>query len=144
VHLATEYFDLGVLDESTVHADERGYLEGWMRFTQEHKPSWSAIERRFYHPGFRFAGTPDRYGELDYKGARPYAQVDVKTSAAAHPIWGLQTAAYDLAAGVAGGLRLTCQLRPNGTYKLIEWPSPKDLPRFLALITIDDFAKELL
>lgn len=136
VHLATQYFDEGDLDEATVSAQVRPYLEGWKRFVLDCEPNWRAIEQPLYHPGLRYAGTPDRFGEITLKGQRIDCQVDIKTALDAHPVWSVQTMAYNHAAGCPNARRFTCQLRPDGTYRLLEWADVEAWPVFMSLLTL--------
>lgn len=145
VHLATELFDLGELDEAHLAAEDpevMGYVRGWKCFVRDCAPNWSAIEAKVYHPIFRYAGTLDRNGDFDFDGQRVLdAQVDIKTSAASHPVWGVQTAAYSNAQGKPKQRRFTVQLRPEGTYRILEWPSPDDWPVFVSLVTLNSWKK---
>lgn len=141
VHSACQFFDEGDLDESSLEPSELGYVQAWQRFCAEHHPNWSMIETPLYHPVFCYAGTPDRIGSILSGGVRIDAQVDIKTSASSHPVWGVQTAAYNAAANFTGR-RFTCQLRANGTYKLIEWSDPTDWPVFLSLINLSNWTRK--
>ena len=139
VHLACQLYDENDLDEDRLQARQLGvfgYLTGWKKFLHDCQPNWVAIEEPVFHEGQGYAGTPDRFGELVYKGRRlPMAQVDIKTAVASHPIWGVQTAAYNEASGYRAP-RFTCQLAPDGTYRLIEWTDPADWPIFLSLLNV--------
>ncbi len=75
VHRATEMLDK--TGETDCDADIAGYVEAYARFLREHTVSWQAIEKPLAHPTMRYAGTIDRYGDLD--GRR--AVVDLKTNA---------------------------------------------------------------
>lgn len=137
VHSACQFHDEDDLIESDLTPLVRGYLEGWKRFVLDCSPNWSAIEQQFYHPTLRYAGTPDRFGELTLRGELVgQAQVDIKTALASHPCWGVQTMAYNHIAGLPGARRFTCQLRPDGTYRLIEWTDAQDWPVFVSLTTL--------
>ncbi len=136
VHSLCEFHDQNDLDSGSIGI-YAGYLDAWIQFCADHKAVWSGIEVRGYSERYGYAGTYDRAGTLN--GAR--FVVDVKTSQASHPVWGLQLAAYrQLCAEQDSSWmlarRATVQLRPDGTYKFIEWNSPDDWPTFLALITL--------
>ena len=139
VHTLCEYHDDGDLDDSSVGI-YRGYLDAWIRFCADHKAQWDGIEVRGYSERFGFAGTMDRRGCVD--GIRYI--VDIKTSLAPHPVWGMQTAAYRQLSAEADPMwllarRATVQLRADGTYKFIPWDSPEDWTAFLALITLTNW-----
>jgi len=137
VHQACWYFDEADLDEDELTPKVRGYLQGWKRFTLDADPIWSAIEKPLFHPLLRYAGTPDRFGELTIKGRHiPLAQVDIKTGLDAHPCWGVQTMAYNHAAGCPDAPRFTVQLREDGTYRLLQWEDAQDWPVFVSLTTL--------
>lgn len=136
VHLACQYHDEGDLDESTIRPEHQAYVKAWQRFVQDVEPEWSDIERPVVHMAMRYAGTPDRFGTIKLRGRRIRCQVDIKTSSTSHPCWGLQTMAYNHAAGRATDRRFTVQLKPDGTYRLLEWPDPTDWPAFCALVTL--------
>lgn len=140
VHLACQLFDENDLDEERLEAKQpkvHAYLKGWKKFLRDCQPNWVAIEEPVYHEGQAYAGTPDRFGGLLHKGRRlSIAQVDIKTAAASHPVWGVQLAAYNAAALYGDVPRLTCQLAPDGTYRLIEWTDPADWPIFLSLLNL--------
>ena len=137
VHAACQFYDEGDLDEDSLTDEVRPYLEAWKKFTRDCEPWWTHIEEPVYHPTLRYAGTPDRRGSFIYKGTRvSLAQGDIKTSAATHPCWGVQTAAYNEAAHERAARRFTIQLRPDKDYRLIEWLDPSDWPTFVSLVTL--------
>lgn len=137
VHLATQYYDEDDLDEATLTPQVAGYLEGWKKFVRDCKPKWLAIEQPVYHPLLRYAGTPDRFCNMTVKGVDiENAQADVKTALDSHPCWGVQTMAYNHAAGSPGSRRFTVQLRPDGGYRLLEWTDAQDWPVFVSLTTL--------
>lgn len=132
VHKATQYFDEDDLDEAMLDDRTAGYLAGWKAFVAMKRPQWTAIERPVFHPLHRYAGTPDRFCVMD--GVE--SQIDIKTAAQSHPVWDLQTSAYNHAAGKPSARRYTCQLRPDGTFKLIEWKDAASWPTFVGLVTL--------
>lgn len=139
VHEACHLFELEMLDEEYLRAESPyilGYVEGWKAFIRDCAPVWTRMETPLYHPVHRFAGTPDREGGFLYGGVRvTEATLDIKTGTTSHPAWGLQTAGYRLLSG-ASGRRFTVQLGAGGTYKILEWTDPTDLPAFLSLRTL--------
>lgn len=145
VHQACHFFDEHDLDEEMLiqtRPEVAKYLDGWKLFVSECQPNWLMIEQPVFHPTLRYAGTPDRFGGLTVKRKRiDLAQVDIKTSAAAHPVWGVQTMAYNHAAGFPGVPRFTVQLRPDGTYKLLSWEDPQDWPVFMSLLTLNTWSR---
>ena len=139
VHLATQLYDENDLVEGSIHDDYIGYLAAWKRFCAEHKPKWECIERALYDETLQIAGTPDRFGFIEYRGVEVFCQVDIKTSATAHPVWGLQTAAYNRLYKRPAAIRLTCQLGADGTYKLREWADATDWPVFASILNLTNW-----
>lgn len=133
VHLATQFFDEGDLDESSLSEAVGTRVEGWKRFVADMRPEWLAIEVRLLHRVHLYAGTADRFAIL--KG-EPWV-IDIKTAQSSHPVWGLQTAAYAQAANLPECRRGTVQLLPDGTYRLREWSDPSDFPTFLSALNLN-------
>lgn len=71
VHLATELFDKGTLDEETVDPRIRGYLESWKRFRKDQNYQPVYIEYEIYHPQLMVASKVDRIPLLDIKTGSP-------------------------------------------------------------------------
>lgn len=69
VHLATEYFDKGILDESTLDPEIVGYLESYKKLGLKYRPE--EIEMLLGDPINRTAGTLDR-PDCDLKTGSPY------------------------------------------------------------------------
>lgn len=143
VHTLCEYHDEGDLDAGSIGI-YAGYLDAWIQFCADQKAVWSSIEMRGYSERYGYAGTWDRAGSLN--GTRHI--VDIKTSVAPHPVWGLQTAAYrqlmseTVATDWLMARRATVQLRPDGSYKLIQWDSPDDWTTFLSLIQLINWSSK--
>lgn len=64
IHLATAYDDQGELDEETLDPVILPYLEAWRRFRKESGFVPEKIEPSMMSTAYRYAGTPDRIGEL--------------------------------------------------------------------------------
>jgi hypothetical protein len=72
VHLATELWDKGTLDESTVDPQIAGYLESWKRFRDEQNYIPTHIEFKVVNPILQVATTIDRLpGPYDLKSGAP-------------------------------------------------------------------------
>jgi len=142
VHALCEFHDQSDLDAESI-GEYGGYLDAWIDFCADHKAKWDGIEVRGYSERYGYAGTHDRHGTLN--GSKWI--IDLKTSAQSHRVWNMQLAAYrqllvetDPQWALA---RLgTVQLRPDGTYKLIEWNDPDAWPAFVALITLTNWASK--
>jgi hypothetical protein len=67
IHLATQLWDEGILDESTVDPQIKGYLESWKRFRKDQDYTPIEIELQLYDPIYLYAGTIDRLPLCDLK-----------------------------------------------------------------------------
>ncbi len=67
VHLATELWDKGILDEATVDPQIAGYLESWKRFRKDQNYTPIKIEYQIYHPELMVGTKIDRLPLLDIK-----------------------------------------------------------------------------
>ena len=90
VHRATEQDDQAGLDEESLDAEILPYIEAWRKFKRDFQftPEW--IERRVFHPLFRYGGTIDRVGRI--RNGDQWL-VDLKTGQAPNATR-YQTAAY--------------------------------------------------
>lgn len=138
VHKATELYDLGELDESTVSPLVQPYLDGWIRLRAELPFEILGMEERVFHPAHRYAGTYDRLVMLDGKRC----VWDLKTGGM-FPSYGPQTAAYKNAVEKQHGVRIegryTVELRDDGTYRLHAMEDPDDWPVFLGCLALHRF-----
>ncbi len=74
IHKATELWDLGILEETTVDPVEvAGPLESWKRFRKDQNYTPTQIEWMTYHPFLMVATTVDRLPLLDIKSGAPEA-----------------------------------------------------------------------
>ena len=142
VHALCEYHDQNDLDDSSV-GEYRGYLDAWVKFCADHNAAWDGIEVQCYSQRFGYAGTFDRCGTLN---GSAYV-IDIKTSLAPHKVWGMQVSAYRqlLAEEDPTWLlarRGTVQLRPDGTYKFIEWSDPTDWTAFISLVNLINWSSQ--
>lgn len=150
-HLLCEWHDLKVaIDKSSIDDAVLPYFEAYKRFCREVKPKWALVEVCDHHRTHGYAGTLDRLGWINKE---PW-QIDLKTVAQVSPATGLQTAAYSgiyasSTANVpvkdnplANHKRGALQLKPDGSYRLIEFKDPADWPTFLSLLTIFNWRKK--
>jgi len=143
VHLATELYDEGVLEESSLDDVVRGYFEGWKKFTAEHKCEWLGIEERVFHPSHKYAGKLDRKGFVD--GRLFY--IDIKTVSVVCKATGVQLAGYLEADShmlpfnlkMMKPRRAAIQLKPDGRYEWHEFEDANDWPTFISCLTIKRF-----
>lgn len=131
----------GTLDTSapafqTWSAHWIGYVSAGLNFIRETKAKVIAVQRRLYHPVYRYAGTLDLEAELAHRGP---AIVDWKVNSVCHGTH-LQIAAYDLAVSQESGARLhrriAVALHADGTYKATEFQGRQDRQLFLAALAL--------
>lgn len=109
IHLATEYYDMGTLDESDLDPQLVGYLEAWKKYRADTGYNPKYIEKPLLHSIFGYCGKLDRDG-LDIKSGAP-AKWHI-----------LQAAAYN-ELEIDSKLKLdsgfhTVYLQENGSYKV--------------------------
>jgi hypothetical protein len=138
VHLAAEYYDQGVLDYQSLDPRIEPYVRAYIAFRQAHpleEGEW--IEVPMMDPCKLYAGTADRI----VRSRPPQLPKirDLKTGPYA-PSHKWQMAAYaNMFEDPASFLREGLYLRPNGTYKIREFPQeefPTDLNVWNAALTI--------
>lgn len=64
VHSLTADYDLGALELDGCQSAYRGYLIAHAKAMGIIRPTWELIEVPLVHPVYRFAGRPDRAGEM--------------------------------------------------------------------------------
>ena len=63
VHELCEAYDYDILEE--VEPELIGYLQAYVAFVRDYRPTWLYIEHRMYSRNDMFAGTADRIGKID-------------------------------------------------------------------------------
>lgn len=139
VHLATEFYDDGDLDEDSIDPEILPYVEAWRRFREESGFVVWRSEVRVHSARHGFAGTFDCLGVLNGK----MCIVEKKTTATLHPSTAIQVSAY-LRAYNEGLPReeqakrcYSVHLRRDGTYRLDEHDPETHWGAFLALLYPD-------
>ena len=138
VHLACELWDRGTLDEDLLDPALVPYLAGWKQFSADHAVKWEMIEEQVYHPGLRYAGTLDRYGDV----AGTMTTLDIKSSVGLYPAVGPQLAAYKAAIPFAplASARMAVQLKADGSYVAKTYTDRTDWPLFASLVTVRNWS----
>jgi hypothetical protein len=134
VHLVTQLYDEDDLDERSVGDELLPYLAGWKKFKAETGFIVKEIEMRRGSVVLGFAGTLDRFGLM---GQKDWV-VDIKAGLVPDTA-GVQTAAYRKLVGgtyVDHIKRGTVQLKPNGTYVLMEWRREDDWLTFSHMLNV--------
>lgn len=120
VHKATQMLD--VVHDVECDDDIVPYVQAYVQFLREHKPTWDAIEKSFYNPEKLYAGTVDRVGTFDGKKTL----VDIKTSSSLQKIlYGAQLNLYRMglaANGIEVERLVILHLTKDKGYKIVEIP----------------------
>lgn len=138
VHLACELDDNGELDDAETDADVLVRVEAWRKFKRDTGATVLMNEQRFYHPSLLFAGTLDRV--IATRAGDVYMP-DLKTSTDMADAFGVQLSGYELLVSANRPeyqriARKGLQLRDDGTYRLIPYNDPNDMPCFMGLLAV--------
>lgn len=133
VHLATDLFDKGELDEEGLDLPLLPYLNAYKTFLSETGFVVTHSEQQIYNRQRRYAGTLDKRGT--WKGATWL--LDLKSGAVPRSV-GLQTAAYQQACEEKPKRRLCLQLMRN-RYKLIKCEEVSDWSYFQSYLNVHRF-----
>ena len=137
VHFATELHDKGEdLTEYDFHIDTIPYIDAYMTFMNEVKPTWDGIEELVVNQKLGYAGTLDRRGVMYDKPTL----LDIKCVAQVSPGAFVQDSAYLEAVCPGNTLdykRFVLQLKPDGQYRLYEPKSThrEDFGVFVSCLT---------
>lgn len=134
VHQGTVLVDNGTVEEYDIPAICIPYLEAYQFFLRETgftpDPQFTEVPRIASIAGQRVGMTPDRVGLLE---GIPTI-LEIKTCAAAHPSWGVQTAGYEMGlprpARYRNYQRVAVQLMKTGKYKLLLYEDKSDFDIF--------------
>ena len=139
VHLATHLDDLGNLDEQSVDELAMGYVQAYRKWRRESGAVIPLSEHMALNLKHRYAGTLDLLVSINGEEWL----IDKKTSSQIHRAAGVQTAAYEEALNLGRRVRRgALQLKPDGTYRLHEFTSPRDFVVFQACLLIHRFKQE--
>lgn len=148
VHRAVHLYNMGDLDEDSLHQNLEPYVRGWKRFCDDHKYEPLVNETILFSERWNYAGTNDTYGTLKRGRKRMQALVDVK-SGVEDPVHGPQLAGYIEPLKELGlvlknevPLRLIVRLQPNGFYQIDEYADPMDWATFMAALTCYKFKEK--
>lgn len=138
VHRATESID----KYGTVECEDdiAPYIQAYVQFLKDKTPEWEKIEWPICNEK-KYAGTVDRYGELDGKRV----VLDIKTTqsiSGMHKLlYGAQLTLYKMAVEQERPVEelVVLQLKKDGSYKLI--PIEENEPLALACLTMHEAIK---
>jgi len=133
VHLATDLFDKGELDEEQLDASLIPYLNAYKSFLSETGFVVTHSEQLVYHARYRYAGRLDKRGT--WKGTTWL--LDIKSGLVPRTV-GLQTSAYQMACDDKPRRRLCLQLMRN-KYKLHKCDATTDWSHFLSALNLHYF-----
>lgn len=130
VHLATDLYDKGVLDEEQVDIELLPYLGAYKLFLSETGFHVTQSEELVYHARYKYAGRLDKRGT--WRGTTWL--LDLKSGLVPRTV-GLQTAAYQMACAEKPKKRVCLQLMRN-RYKLHKCDSDTDWSHFLSALNL--------
>jgi hypothetical protein len=133
VHLATDLFDRGELDEESLDANLLPYLNAYKKFLSETGFVVTHSEQRVYNARYKYCGTLDKRGT--WKNTTWV--LDLKSGAVPRSV-GPQVAAYQMACDEKPRKRLCLQLMRN-CYKLHRCDDLTDWSIFLSCRNIHQF-----
>lgn len=128
VHQATEFYDNGEdMEQLDIPEIIKPFCEGWVNFCEDMDFEPELVEHRMLaeHRGMFYGMTLDVEGWI----GDDYYILEKKCAATESPVWGLQTAAYDLGRnGKPTAKRAAVQLGPRfpRRYKLFPYADPSD------------------
>ena len=147
VHMATDLYDKGQLDEDALDPHLAPYLAGWKAFLRESGVVVIASELRVCHRLLKVAGTLDKL----VRGKRYRHILDVKSGAEVPWTVGMQTAGYrelyvdEYGIMDSGELlstsRLCVHLKPEGIYKLHVLDDSRDRNDFISAVNFHNMRK---
>lgn len=138
VHEFLELLDLGMVEAGDAKSELSGYVSAYQHFSADAKWQPIHVELVVRCSAYRYAGTLDRVGDL---GARRVV-LDLKCTSKIDPATALQVAAYQEAfrehpaSGREPLGRFALQLRPDGTYRLVEYADGNDWHDFCAALRV--------
>lgn len=138
VHQACHYLDEDDLDLETLSPELRPYVDAYVSFKDETGFVPTLIEHQVYDRIYGFAGTLDRTGTMKGKNVL----LDIKTGSVA-PFAAIQTAAYQVTLG-GHNHRFALQLKPDGTFKLLEFDDINDESVFLSALAVVKWKRRFL
>ncbi len=143
IHEVTCLHDSGDLIEDEVLAEYLPYLRAYKDFLKDTGFRSLESETPRYHKTLWYAGTPDRVGEM----GKYMAVVDIKSGAV--ETWHkLQLAAQGELVkqdfNVVMVKRYGLQLRPDGKYRLQEYPDRQDAGMWRSIIAVHNWKKQNL
>lgn len=122
VHLACADLDRGSVDWWSDDPEIGPYLKAYKQFKEDFSFRPTAIERPVYHEVYRYAGTPDRFGNLELRRETHLATVEIKATSVIGCHVPLQLAAQNLFCDDHEEREtIALQLKPNGKYGIQSW-----------------------
>lgn len=119
----SNYVLYGIMEEDT---DTAPYIQAFLDFEKDYRPSWVASEYRTYHKIMRYAGTLDLLGYIQPDDDTGVDLIDLKCTSIFHPIMlSTQLSGYKEAVrshGVKTRRQYGLQLLKNGKYRFEEIP----------------------
>lgn len=146
VHYATHLLDEHNLDESSLNPVIVPYVDAYRKFLEISGFEPKHSELKLFSKRWRFAGTLDRQGLLEYKGKLLEVIIDLKCTWEMYPSTGPQSAAYQILFEENFGTKIKgrfgLQLKENGNYELYLYADPSDAQTFLSCLRLHHWRQE--
>lgn len=101
--------------------DTKPYIDAFLRFTEDYRPTWAESELRIFHRYMNYAGTLDLIGYVEPDNGEGVDVIDLKCTAVFHPVMlATQIGGYSEALkshGVKVRQRYGLQLLKTGQYR---------------------------
>jgi hypothetical protein len=138
VHLACEDLDKGQPDWWSDDPEIGPYVAAYAQFKRDFSFKPLVIEKPCFHEVYRYAGTPDRFGQLQTRNGPKNVTVDLKAVSKVGEHTALQLAAYNLFCDDREDRDcLAVQLKKTGKYAIHEClRREQDEKIFLAFLTV--------
>ena len=144
-HKASYLEDIEELDENSLSAPLRPYLEGWRKFKRENRVTFVARERIVHSHRFNFVGTLDCVFEATPRKRVKLILADLKTSKNLYPATKIQTQLYKIAYEEETGKKINerwCIRLKENDYKVDPYKERTDNIYALSALHTYKFRKE--
>jgi hypothetical protein len=135
VHLACEYDDKGILDDSTVDEAIQGYVIAWRAFKVSAGFTPKTMEVIVHNETYGYAGKYDVAGTIDGNNVL----ADRKTGKVM-PYTALQLAAYERCMDEPHW-RMAVELHDNGTFRIEQYSDDADWHVFCSALAVHNWKK---
>jgi hypothetical protein len=140
VHMACADLDRKRPDWWSDDPEISGYVKAWQLFKKDFNFKVHEIETPHFHETFRYAGEPDRYGQVRLPQGDRYVTCDLKATSVIGPHVPIQLGGYNLFCDdYEDREQVAVKLQPNGKYSA-HWYTEEERHQnhqvFLSMLTV--------